>query len=217
MCQRFCNIIKVSFFFFTQVYLSKALLNDACSAGHVRQVHSGTGWRHEGILQMWGQYRFGRRGKGYSQPVYFGFIWKKYFVKNSCHQVARAIWSDLWVAIAIVVLVNSLPVVNSNAPTECVRCPTRYAALLIRNCRHKENIARIANAALHKLHGKLGLNVRSVCSVCPLWYVCPVWSNIDTVKVYWKCCGLYVGSVLGTSLLIQAEFLRKAQLVRYLS
>ena len=116
---------------------------------------TGPQWnRNEGILQMWGQYRFGRRGKGYSQHVYFGFIWNKYFVKNSCHQVARAIWPDLWVAIAIAVLVNSLPIVNSNAPTECVRCPTRYAALLIRNCRHKENIARIAKAALHKLHGK---------------------------------------------------------------
>ena len=55
-------------------YLLKALLNDTCAAGHVRQVYSGTGWRHEGILQMWKQYRFGRRGKGYSQHVYFEFI-----------------------------------------------------------------------------------------------------------------------------------------------
>ena len=65
MCQQFCNNMKGIFFFFTH----KALLNDACAAGHVGQVYSGTGWRHEGILQMWEQYRFGRRGKGYSQHV----------------------------------------------------------------------------------------------------------------------------------------------------
>ena len=39
----FLQHYKGIIFVFTQVYLSKALLNDACSAGHVRQVHSGTG------------------------------------------------------------------------------------------------------------------------------------------------------------------------------
>ena len=36
-----------------------------------------------------------------------------------------------------------------------------------------KNIARIAKAALHKLPGKLSLNVRSVCPVCPVCPGCP--------------------------------------------
>ena len=37
----------------------------------------------------------------------------------------------------------------------------------------KQNIARIAKAALHKLPGELSLNVRSVCPGFPGFPVCP--------------------------------------------
>ena len=38
----------------------------------------------------------------------------------------------------------------------------------------EKNIAIIAQAALHKLPGKLSLNVRSVCPLYSFFLVCPV-------------------------------------------